>query len=324
MAQRYTAAAATIALMTSIGTALTTANTQSEARSAIGAGTSSVTLPGTGVVVTLAGDAGTLDASGAPDGAVAMLVGGVPQWGAAASGATRDSIGPTVPTGDALHHWRLSGSGPWSDLGSGAATLTATGSTWLTDRPGVSIWRGGVGSGSSPATGDRLSATTTIASGSSLTLAMTVGARTSVGGAAPWGGNRWLMIAWNGSTSVRNLFCFFASDNGVVVSSGVAGSSTQTATITVDWTIPHRLVATHAQSTGAIVLYVDGVSRATTTDSGSRAALDRVDVGGTSGNAFSLATLASGVLGDAQVWTRALTATEVLADWEAARAAIGR
>lgn len=304
------------------GSAVYQAATQSEARSAIGAGTSSVTLPGTGLVATLSGDAGTLDASGAPDGAVAMLVGGVPQWGAAASGATRDSIGPTVPTGDALHHWRLTGAGPWSDLGSGAATLTATGSTWLTDRPGVSIWRGGVVSDGSPATGDRLSASTTIPAGSSLTLAMIAGARTSLSGAAPWGGNRWLMIAWNGSTVTRNLFCFFASDNGVLISSGIAGSAANTATITLDWTIPHRIVATHAQSTGAVVLYVDGVVRGTTTDTGTRAALDRIDVGGTAGNAF-MATGAA-VMGDAMVWARALSAAEVTTDWEAARAAMGR
>lgn len=320
---RFIAAALTAAAAVagSVGGAVYQASTQSEARSAIGAGTSSVTLPGTGVVVTLAGDAGTLDASGAPDGAVAMLVGGVPQWGAAASGATRDSIGPTVSTGDALHHWRLTGAGPWSDLGSGAATLTATGSTWLTDRPGVSIWRGGVVSDGSPATGDRLSATTAIPSGSSLTLAITAGARTPWP-TAPWEGNRWLILAWDGSTSVRNLLCIFASGNGVLASSGVAGSSTQTATISLDWSLPHRLLVTHAQSTGAVTLYIDGAPRGTTTDTGSRAALTRIDVGGAPGNAFMPTGLA--VMGDAMGWVRALSATEAMADWEAARAAMGR
>lgn len=47
-------------------------------RSTIGAGTSSVSLPGTGIVVTHAGDAGTLDAAGAADGAVVAIVGGAP------------------------------------------------------------------------------------------------------------------------------------------------------------------------------------------------------------------------------------------------------
>ena len=47
-------------------------------RSTIGAGTSSVSLPGTGVVVAHAGDAGTLDAAGAADGAVVAIVSGVP------------------------------------------------------------------------------------------------------------------------------------------------------------------------------------------------------------------------------------------------------
>lgn len=265
------------------------------------------------------GGASLPDAAGVPDGAALLSVAGAQSW---ALPAARDSIGPTIATGDALHHWRLTGSGPWSDLGTGAATLTATGSTWLTDRPGVSIWRGGVVSDGSPATGDRLSASTTIPSGSSLTLAMTAGARTSISGAAPWGGNRWLMIAWNGNSVTRNLFCFFASDSGVLISSGIAGSTANTATITLDWTIPHRIVATHAQSTGAVVLYVDGVVRGTTTDTGSRAAIDRIDVGGTAGNAFMATGLA--VMADAQVWTRALTAAEVTTDWEAARAAMGR
>lgn len=245
---------------------------------------------------------------------------GLPHWAAASGGSSLSSLGPTVSTRAALHHWRLTGGSPWSDLGSGAATLTATGASWLTDRPGVSIWRGGVVNDGSPATGDRLSATTTISSGASLTLALTVGARLMP---ITWSGVRMLLIAWDGSTVTRNLLALLTSGADVFVSSGVAGSTAVTSAVSVDWTVPHRLVVTHNQSTGAIVLYVDGVARASTSDAGSRAALDRINVGGTAGNAFGVVT-ALAMVADVQVWTSTLTAAQVLTDWDEARAAMGR
>ena len=58
-------------------------------RSTIGAGTSSVSLPGTGVVVAHAGDAGTLDAAGAADGAVVAIVGGVPTLTTVSTGTSQ-------------------------------------------------------------------------------------------------------------------------------------------------------------------------------------------------------------------------------------------
>jgi len=245
---------------------------------------------------------------------------GLPHWAAAAGGSSLSSLGPTVSTRAALHHWRLTGGSPWSDLGSGAATLTATGASWLTDRPGVSIWRGGVVSDGSPATGDRLSATTTIASGASLTLALTVGARLLP---ITWSGVRMLLIAWDGSTVTRNLLALLTSGADVFVSSGVVGSAVVTSAVSLDWTIPHRIVVTHAQSTGAIVLYVDGVALRSASDTGSRPALDRINVGGTAGDAFSVPA-ALAMMSDVQVWTSALTAAQVLTDWDEARAAMGR
>lgn len=58
-------------------------------RSTIGAGTSSVSLPGTGVVVAHAGDAGTLDAAGAADGAVVAIVSGVPTLTTVSTGTSQ-------------------------------------------------------------------------------------------------------------------------------------------------------------------------------------------------------------------------------------------
>lgn len=283
--------------------------------------------PGTGEGAAVA--FGDLVGAGIGEATVAAAAGdflvgdgaGDAQLASAAASAVRGVIGPTVPTASALHHWRLTGAGPWADLGSGAATLSATGSSWLTDRPGVSIWRGGVVA-DSPATGDRLSASTTIASGSSLTLAITTGART-VNDPTTWSSVRWLIVAWDGSTVTRNLLCILTTAGSVYAASGVAGSSISTGSVVVDWTVPHRLVVTHVQSTGAITLYIDGYSRVTATDTGTRGALNTINVGGTSGNAFSVAT-GLAVLGDAQVWTSALTAAQVLTDWEAARAAMGR
>lgn len=266
-----------------------------------------------------------IGATGLPSGTgfvtVSSGTGGVLTAASTSAADLRSALGPTVPTAGALHHWRLTGAGPWSDLGSGATTLSATGSSWLTDRPGVSIWRGGVVA-DSPATGDRLSASTTIASGASLTLAITTGART-VNDPTTWSSVRWLIVAWDGSTVTRNLLCILSTAGSIYVSSGVAGSAVSTGSVVVDWTVPHRLVVTHVQSTGAITLYIDGYSRVTATDTGTRGALNTINVGGTSGNAFSVAT-GLAVLGDAQVWTSALTAAQVLTDWEAARGAMGR
>lgn len=279
-----------------------------------------------GALIT-AQDAGAADAvatvavsPGTPGQVLTVSDAGLPHWAAASGGSSLSSLGPTVSTRAALHHWRLTGGSPWSDLGSGAATLTATGASWLTDRPGVSIWRGGVVNDGSPATGDRLSATTTIASGASLTLALTVGARLLP---ITWSGAKMLLIAWDGSTVTRNLLALLTSGADVLVSSGVAGSTAVTSAVSVDWTIPHRIVVTHNQSTGAIVLYVDGVALGSASDTGSRPALDRINVGGTAGDAFSVPT-ALAMVADVQVWTSTLTAAQVLTDWDEARAAMGR
>ena len=114
------------------GSAVYQAATQSDARNAMGAGTSNVSLPGTGVVVTVAGDAGTLDAAGAPDGAVATLVNGAPQWAAASGG------GPTVTTLYASDCTAESGSYTASISGTGAA------STWTLSGTNTSAYGTGV------------------------------------------------------------------------------------------------------------------------------------------------------------------------------------
>lgn len=248
-------------------------------------------------------------------------VGGVLTAESTSAAGLLDALGSTVPTSGALHHWRLSGSGPWSDLGSGASTLTATGASWQTDRPGVSIWRGGVVS-VSPATGDRLSASTSIASGSDLTIAITVGART-VGDASAWGVVRALVFAWDGNTVTRNYFCVLTTAGNVYVATAVANTVVDTGSVVLDWTIPHRVTATHVQSTGAITLYVDGYSRVTATNTGTRAAITRIDVGGTPGNAFGVPT-GLAVMSELLVRNTALTAAQVLTDWEDARKAMGR
>ena len=281
--------------------------------------------PGTGEGAAVA--FGDLVSAGVGEATVAAAAGdflvgngtGDAQLASAAASAVRGVIGPTVPTSGALHHWRLAGSGPWTDLGSGASTLSATGS-WETDQPGVSIWRGGVAI-TSPSSGDRLSASTTIASGTSLSLAVTVGARSD--NSSTWSSVRMLVMAWNGSTATRNLLAILTSAGAVYASSGVAGSSANTGNVAVDWSRPHRLVVTHNQSTGAVVFYMDGVQVGTATDSGSRAALNEITIGGVVGNGFGVAT-ALAAMGDAQVWTSALTATQVLADYYAARGAMGR
>ena len=256
---------------------------------------------GTGIVTVSGGTGGVLTASGTS--AAALLA----------------SLGPTTPTSGALHHWRLSGAGPWSDLGSGAATLTATGS-WETDQPGVSIYRGGVAI-TSPATGDRLSASTTIPSGSSLTIALTVGARYD--NSSSWSVVRMLAMAWNGSTATRNLLAVLTSAGAIYASAGIAGSIAQTGNVVVDWTRPHRIMLTHNQGTGAVVLYLDGVQVGTATDSGSRAALNEVTVGGIVGNGFGVAT-ALPALADVQLWTSARSAGDAVTDYLNARAAMGR
>ncbi len=142
-------AAALLALLTTLGVS---------ARTAINAGTSNVTLPGTGVVVALAGDAGTLDAAGAADGAVVVVANGVPTLAAISGGASLPDVagvadGATLaqvggaqtwaapaPTGPTLTTLRASdcvaeaGLESASITGSGAAsTLTLTASTTARD-----------------------------------------------------------------------------------------------------------------------------------------------------------------------------------------------
>lgn len=86
-----------------LGVQLLTAEDAPSARGTLGAGTSNISLPGTGLVATLAGDAGTLDAAGAPDGAVATLVGGAPQWAApAGASVTASQISDSTSAGRAL------------------------------------------------------------------------------------------------------------------------------------------------------------------------------------------------------------------------------
>ena len=130
-------------------------------------------------------------------------------------------------------------------------------------------------------------------------------------------------MAWDGSTSVRNLLAVLTSAGAVYASSGVAGSAANTGNVAVDWTRPHRLVVTHLQSTGAVVFYMDGVQVGTATDTGSRPALNSIVVGGIAGNGFGVATTLAAV-GEVGLWTSAWSASQVVTDYLNARAAMGR
>lgn len=114
----------------------------STARGHIGAGTSSVSLPGTGIVVTRAGDAGTLDAAGAQDGAVVAIVGGVPTLTAPSSGGGGLSV-TTLYADDCT-----------AESGSETASITGT------DSSSTATLSGGAGSttyyGTSGATAPRI------------------------------------------------------------------------------------------------------------------------------------------------------------------------
>ena len=118
-------------------------------RNHLGAGTSNVSLPGTGVVVTYSGDAGTLDAAGAADGAVVAIVGGVPTLTTVSTGTSQPTTyyasDGTATVGGAGTSASISGTGSASTVTLGVpaspSTATTTSSTeggprWCS--PGIS------------------------------------------------------------------------------------------------------------------------------------------------------------------------------------------
>ena len=221
-----------------------------------------------------------------------------------------------VATSGALHHWRTQGSAPWTDLGTGGASLTIGGGTWETDTPTViQLATGGSAANTLSSAGSYLRATVAIASGADLTLALSIGSR----GIDPvLSGTSTVAILWTGLTSPANYLALVATSAGLRLVSGVAGTGANSADVALSWAVPHRLVVTYVQSTGVATMYLDGFSVGTATVAGTRAALTELAVAGLGGGAFGHNSLQVGV-DDVMVWTSALGAAQVLADWYTAR-----
>lgn len=221
-----------------------------------------------------------------------------------------------IATGSAVHHWRTQGSAPWTDLGTGGASLAVGGGTWETDSPSViQLATGGSAANTLSSAGSYLTATVAIAEGADLTLALSIGSR-GIDPTLP--GTSTVAILWTGLTSPANYLALVATSAGLRAVNGAAGSGTNSSNIVLSWGVPHRLVVTYVQSTGVATLYVDGFERTTATQAGTRAALTECAVAGIGGGAFSHYSLQVGV-DDVMVWTEALSAAAVLADWNTAR-----
>ena len=221
-----------------------------------------------------------------------------------------------IATSGALHHWRTQGSAPWTDLGTGGASLTIGGGTWETDTPTViQLATGGSAANTLSSAGSYLRATVAIASGADLTLALSIGSR----GIDPvLSGASTVAILWTGLTSPANYLALVATSAGLRLVSGVAGTGANGPDVALSWAVPHRLVVTYVQSTGVATMYLDGFSVGTATFAGTRAALTELAVAGLGGGAFGHNSIQVGV-DDVMVWTSALGAAQVLADWYTAR-----
>jgi hypothetical protein len=220
---------------------------------------------------------------------------------------------PRVLTQGALHHWRLDQTGTLADIGSANVPLTVTGASWVRNQPGTYFDYGAIRQ-TAPASGDRLTAATSIAAGSPLTLAITLGAPNAI---TSWG-LTWQIVAWNQNTGVRDYLGLLVNPSGTLYAgSGIANTGVDTSTgFSVDWSRAHRCVVTCSATT--LALYIDGALRVTAAVSGTRAAITQIAVGGLIDNAFTPSPSFM-AMADPQVWPSAWSAAQVLADWTEVR-----
>lgn len=181
----------------------------------------------------------------------------------------------------ALHHWRLDDAGPnFANSGSQSTVLAYVSGTREYQRAGVYA-RYGATLQRSPSVTNRCEASVSIASGVDLSIGVTIANEDGTLN-TPTGSARIIaMVHDGGNTGSRNgILIVINSSSALYANVATGAASTDTATIAMDWSRPHRVDVTRNGSTGATVVYVDGVARISQTITGTMGALSLVSLGG--------------------------------------------
>lgn len=236
---------------------------------------------------------------------------------AARAAISADTALDQLPVAGALHHWRLGeASSPFADSGSSAVNLAYVAGAREYGRAGVYTKYGATRQRSPtglPVTDRAEAAISDIASGVDLSIGITVG-NDDGSQNTPAGGARIIAAVHNDAVpaSVSGILILTTASGAVYVFAAAAGTSADLSSISVDWSRKHRIDVTRVHSTGLVTLYIDGISRATATVSGTMAALTRASLG-----SISLATsFSTGVselmMADFTVHTSSLSAATIL------------
>lgn len=223
---------------------------------------------------------------------------------------------PRLSVASALHHWRLDdATTPFADAGSSAVSLAHVAGSREYGRAGVYPRYGATMQRSPtwfPVT-DRAEATISdVASGVDITLGVTV-ANENGSQTTPSVGARIIAGLHDGGTSPRSGILILTNSTGnLYINVAAADGGADIGNVAVDWSRPHRIDVTRVHSTGAVVLYVDGISRATGTVAGTMAALTTASLGSVAQAAPLFTGVSELLMSDLTVHTSALSAADVL------------
>lgn len=257
--------------------------------------------------------------------AATLGLGAVTATGATAA-AARAAIGAEtaldlLPVSGALHHWRLGeAASPFADSGSSPVDLAYVAGSREYGRAGVYARYGatmqrGVGT----LTHRAEAVVSDIPSGSDLTVGLTL-ANEDRGLNTPRPPAQVILAVSDatGGGSREGVLILTTTSGGIYVNVARAGASTDTSEYVMDWSRPHRVEFTRVHSTGAYVLYVDGIARLSGTIGGTIGACTRVSIGGTGISVASVTSCAL-MMADVTVHLSALSAATILTRGDAAR-----
>lgn len=257
--------------------------------------------------------------------ATAVGLGAVTATGATAAAALA-AVGGEVavallPVSGALHHWRLGeSSSPFADSGSSPVNLAYVSGPREYGRAGVYARYGATMQRAPSLLTNRAEAVVAdIPSGSDLTVGVTI-ANEDRGLNTPSGAAQIIVAVTDATGASRDgiLILTTFGGSGIYVNVARAGASTDTSGYAMDWSRPHRVEFTRVHSTGAYVLYVDGIARLSGTIDGTIGACTRVCIGGTGISVGSVVACAL-MMADVTVHLSALSAATMLTRADASR-----
>jgi hypothetical protein len=247
--------------------------------------------------------------------------------GAADAAAARAALSAEIlidplPVASALHHWRLGEtSSPFADSGSSPVNLAYVSGNREYGRAGAYARYGATKQRSTGTVTNRAEAVISdVASGVDLTVGVSFANETGTI-LTPATDARIIAALHDGGVSPISCILILTNASGnLYIYVSTPTTSSDIGNVPVDWSRSHRVDVTRVHSTGDVIMYVDGISRATGTIGGTMAALTRASIGSVGQGASLAGVNVSELLTvDFTVHTSALSAATVLTRADASR-----